>query len=125
MNLKQQVGIEAAKLVKSGMTVGLGTGSTVYYLVEELGRLAQEEGLDFVATSTSTRTRQQGEKLGLTVVDIDDAPPIDLTIDGADEVDPHFNGIKGEEQLIYSRRLSLLIRSGMYGLWMSPSWSNS
>lgn len=95
MNLKQQVGIEAAKLVKSGMTVGLGTGSTVYYLVEELGRLVQEEGLDFVATSTSTRTRQQGEKLGLTVVDIDDAPPIDLTIDGADEVDPHFNGIKG------------------------------
>ena len=46
MNLKQLAGIEAAKFVKDGMIVGLGTGSTAYYMVEEIGRRMREEGLD-------------------------------------------------------------------------------
>ena len=56
MNLKELVGIEAAKFVKDGMTVGLGTGSTAYYLVKELGRRVNEEGLKITGVVTSSKT---------------------------------------------------------------------
>ena len=58
MNLKELVGIEAAKFVKDGMTVGLGTGSTAYYLVKELGRRVNEEGLKITGVVTSSKTEQ-------------------------------------------------------------------
>ncbi|KFF30604.1 ribose-5-phosphate isomerase RpiA [Bifidobacterium bombi] len=93
--LKKAAGIEAAKIVENGMTVGLGTGSTVRYLVDELGRRTQEEGLKFTGVTTSRRTAEQAKGYGITIVDIDDVDRIDVTIDGADEVDSNFNGIKG------------------------------
>jgi ribose 5-phosphate isomerase A len=93
--LKKAAGIEGAKLVKDGMVVGLGTGSTVRFLVDELGRRTQEEGLRFTGVTTSRRTAEQAKGYGITIVDIDDVDAIDLTIDGADEVDKNFNGIKG------------------------------
>ena len=87
--LKKAAGIEAAKLVENGMIAGLGTGSTVKFLVDELGRRHQEEGLEFTGVTTSRRTQAQAESYGIKIVDID------VTIDGADEVDKNFNGIKG------------------------------
>ena len=93
--MKKEAGIEAAKLVKSGMIVGLGTGSTVRFLVDELGRRKQEEGLEFTGVTTSRRTQEQAEGYGIKIVNIDDVDHIDLCIDGADEVDKNFNGIKG------------------------------
>lgn len=93
--MKKEAGIEAAKLVKSGMIVGLGTGSTVRFLVDELGRRKQEEGLEFIGVTTSRRTQEQAEGYGIKIVNIDDVDHIDLCIDGADEVDKNFNGIKG------------------------------
>lgn len=93
--LKKAAGIDAAKLVKDDMTVGLGTGSTVRFLVDELGRRVQEEGLNFTGVTTSRRTQEQAESYGISIVDIDDVDRIDVTIDGADEVDKDFNGIKG------------------------------
>ncbi|NMN00239.1 ribose-5-phosphate isomerase [Bifidobacterium sp. DSM 109958] len=93
--LKKAAGIEAAKLVTSGMVAGLGTGSTVRFLVDELGRRVKEEGLDFTGVTTSRRTQEQAESYGIRIVNIDDVDHIDLTIDGADEVDKNFNGIKG------------------------------
>lgn len=96
--LKKEVGIEAAKLVRSGMIVGLGTGSTVKFLVDELGRRHQEEGLTFTGVTTSRRTAEQAKGYGIEIVDIDDVDHIDLTIDGADQVevtDHAINGIKG------------------------------
>lgn len=95
MNLKKQVGIESAKYVESGMIVGLGTGSTAYYMIEELGRRVKEEGLDIVGIPTSVASKQQAEALGIKIVDVDDVSHVDLTIDGADEIDPNLNGIKG------------------------------
>ena len=77
MNLKQLAGIEAAKFVKDGMIVGLGTGSTAYYMVEEIGR------------------RMREEKLEIPLKSIDEVPVVDLTIDGADEISADFQGIKG------------------------------
>ena len=93
--LKQAAGIEAAKLIDNGMIAGLGTGSTVKFLVDELGRRVKEEGLDFTGVTTSRRTQEQAEGYGIRIVDIDDVDHIDITIDGADEVDSNFNGIKG------------------------------
>ena len=93
--LKKAAGIEAAKLVENGMIAGLGTGSTVKFLVDELGRRHQEEGLEFTGVTTSRRTQAQAESYGIKIVDIDDVDHIDVTIDGADEVDKNFNGIKG------------------------------
>ena len=93
--LKMAAGIEAAKLVENDMIVGLGTGSTVRFFVDELGRRVQEEGLTFTGVTTSLRTKEQAEGYGIDIVDVDDVDHIDITIDGADEVDKNFDGIKG------------------------------
>lgn len=95
MNLKEMVGIEAAKFVEDGMIVGLGTGSTAYYMVEEIGRRVKEEGLNITGVTTSNATKKQAEELGIPLKSVDEVPYIDLTIDGADEVDSKFRGIKG------------------------------
>ena len=95
VNLKEQVGIKAAEFVTDGMIVGLGTGSTAYYFVAELGRRIKEEGLQITAVTTSSVTYEQAEGLGILLKAIDDVEVVDLTVDGADEVDPALNGIKG------------------------------
>ena len=95
VNLKEQVGIKAAEFVTDGMIVGLGTGSTAYYFVAELGRRIKEEGLQITAVTTSSVTYEQAEGLGIPLKAIDDVEVVDLTVDGADEVDPALNGIKG------------------------------
>lgn len=65
MNLKQMVGIESAKYIKNGMTVGLGTGSTAFYMVEEIGRRMREENLNIIGVTTSNATQQQAKDLGI------------------------------------------------------------
>lgn len=95
MNLKQMVGIEAATHVTSGMVVGLGTGSTAYYMVEEIGRRVKEEGLDIIGVTTSKATETQALALGIPLKSIDDVTQVDVTIDGADEISADFQGIKG------------------------------
>ena len=94
-NLKKQVGIKAAEFVKSGMVVGLGTGSTATYFVEELGRRVAEEQLEITGVTTSSVTSEQAKALGIPLASIDEVDYVDLTVDGADEIDSHLNGIKG------------------------------
>lgn len=95
MNLKQMVGIEAANYVKDGMVVGLGTGSTAYYMVEEIGRRVKEENLSIIGVTTSKQTEAQAKNLGIPLKSIDEVKRVDITIDGADEISADFNGIKG------------------------------
>lgn len=95
MNLKQQAGIEAAKYVKNGMIVGLGTGSTAKYMVDEVGRRIKEENLSIIGVTTSKQTQQQAQHLDIPLKSIDEVSHVDLTIDGADEIDQSFHGIKG------------------------------
>ena len=94
-NLKKMAGIKAAEFVKDGMVVGLGTGSTAYYFVEEIGRRIKEEGLKITAVTTSSVTSKQAEGLNIPLKSIDQVDFVDVTVDGADEVDSQFNGIKG------------------------------
>merc|ERR1719491_2098202 len=95
--LKKMVGYKAVDdYVKSGMVVGLGTGSTAYFAVERLGELLKSGELkDILAIPTSVRTKEQAESLGIPLVTLDTHSKLDVAIDGADEVDPGLNLVKG------------------------------
>lgn len=93
--MKKEVGYTAAEYIKNGMVVGLGTGSTTFYMVEALGKRIKEEGLSIIGVTTSNQTKIQAEELGIPLKNIDDVEKIDITIDGADEIDADFHGIKG------------------------------
>lgn len=95
--LKKMVGYKAVDdYVTSGMVVGLGTGSTAYFAVERLGQLLKDGTLkDIVAIPTSVRTKEQAEELGIPLVTLDTHSKLDVAIDGADEVDPDLNLVKG------------------------------
>ncbi|MFC0234400.1 ribose-5-phosphate isomerase RpiA [Vagococcus entomophilus] len=95
MNQKQLVGIEAASYVSDGMIVGLGTGSTAFFMIEELGRRVREEHLHITGVTTSLQSKVQAQKLNIPLKSIDDVPYVDLTIDGADEISADHHGIKG------------------------------
>jgi len=95
LNPKKLAGETAAKYVKDGMVVGLGTGSTVYYTLVKLGDMIQNEGLSIKGVTTSSFTTALAKELGIPLVDIDNVDKIDITIDGADEIDKNYNGIKG------------------------------
>ena len=94
MNLKKMAGEEAAGYIEDGMVLGLGTGSTVYYTILRIGELAKD-GCDLVGIPTSKKTEEMARSLNIPIGSLDDYPNIDLTIDGADEVDPRLNLIKG------------------------------
>ena len=93
--LKRKAGIEACKFVKSGMKVGLGTGSTVKHTVVELGRRIADEGLEIVGVPTSLATQKLAVEVGIPLVELSEIDGLDIVIDGADEYDPHFQLIKG------------------------------
>ncbi|MEY8369973.1 ribose-5-phosphate isomerase RpiA [Aerococcaceae bacterium 50-4] len=95
VNEKELVGVAAAQHVEDGMVVGLGTGSTAYYLITELGRRMKEEGLNFTGVPTSIQSADLASSLNIPIASLNDIPKIDLTIDGTDEFDPQLNGIKG------------------------------
>jgi len=107
MNEKQIAGEKAIEFIKEGFTVGLGTGSTVYYTIMKLGELVRN-GLRITAVSTSEKTTKLAEAQGIKISDINDVQKIDITIDGADEVDQYFNGIKGGGgALLYEKIVAL------------------
>ncbi len=85
----------AVDFVEDGMRVGLGTGSTSAWMVRCLGELVREEGLKIRGVPTSTRTAELARQVGIEVISLDEAKWLDLTIDGADEVDSDLNLIKG------------------------------
>lgn len=88
---KRTAGIAAATVVESGMTVGLGTGTTVAFLLQALA----DRHLDVVCVSSSPRTEQAARDLGLRTEDFDNVASLDIAIDGADQVSPDFWLIKG------------------------------
>lgn len=94
LNLKQLAGEYAANFVKDGMKVGLGTGSTVYWLIQKLGERVKE-GLSFQAVPTSKETEVSAKQLNISLISLNDVQSLDLTIDGADEIDANLQLIKG------------------------------
>lgn len=97
MNTETQKKIAAEKAtekIQAGMVVGLGTGSTVYYALLKLGAMVRD-GLNIVGIPTSVSTKKIATEQGIPLSTLAVCPTIDLTIDGADEVDAHLNLIKG------------------------------
>jgi ribose 5-phosphate isomerase A len=115
---KRQVGIAAAEYVRSGMAIGLGSGSTVYFFLEELGRRVAS-GLEVVGIPTSDRTAALARDFGIPLTTFEQRQELDIAVDGADEVDPRLNLIKGHggallrEKIIAmaSRRLVIVVDS--------------
>lgn len=94
--LKKLAADKAVEYVKSGMVLGLGTGSTAAFVVSKLGELLKSGELqNIVGVPTSKRTEDQARQLGIPLSVLDDHPKIDLAIDGADEVDPNLDLVKG------------------------------
>lgn len=95
MNDKELVAYQAARLVEDGMLVGLGTGSTANYFIEELARRKNEEGLQVSAVSSSVISAIKAQSLGLPLVAMEHVTSLDLYVDGADEVTPDMTLLKG------------------------------
>lgn len=103
MNLKKEAALQALGLVRSGMTLGLGSGSTTAYFIDLLGEAIHSGRLEAIqAVPTSERTAEQARKLGIPLTSLGwliehrpSAPLLDMAVDGADEVDPQLNLIKG------------------------------
>ena len=91
---KELAGRAAAKLVKDGDIVGLGTGSTAYFAIVELGERLKA-GLKIIGIPTSSQTSDLARTVGIPLTTLDEHPEIDITIDGADEIDPKLRLIKG------------------------------
>lgn len=92
--MKKFAGEKAAELVQDGMIVGLGTGTTVEFTIRKVGDMIKN-GLNIQGIPTSNSTRKLAKELAIPLTTLDDHPEIDLTIDGADEVDGSLNLIKG------------------------------
>lgn len=92
--LKRQAAARALEEVRDGMQLGLGTGSTAKHFVELLGERVAA-GLKVIGVPTSEATRSDAERCGVKLTTLDEIDRLDLTIDGADEIDPELNLIKG------------------------------
>jgi ribose 5-phosphate isomerase A len=102
-----RLAVVAADLVQPGMTVGLGTGSTADAVIRELGRRVSE-GLTFTGVPTSCRTEAMARDHGIPLTTLDDVDRLDLGIDGADEIAPNLDAIKGKGgALLYEKLVAL------------------
>ncbi len=115
MNTKQLAAEKAVSFIKDGMAVGLGTGSTAYFAIEKIGARIKEEGLKLSAIATSKRSEEQARSLNIPIVSFAEIDKLDITIDGADEVDEQLNLIKGgggallREKIVASNSKQLII----------------
>jgi len=94
--LKQQAARRAVEFIEPGMVVGLGHGSTALFAVKHIARLLETGGLSSIlGISCSIQVEDKARQLGVPLTSLDEHPIIDMTIDGADEVDPNLDLIKG------------------------------
>jgi ribose 5-phosphate isomerase A len=112
--IKKQLGKYAAGLVPENATIGLGSGSTIFWLIEELAKRVQQ-GLSIKIVPTSNQSKSLAEKAGIGSVDLNDVDLLPLTIDGADEINGEFQLIKGgggallREKMVASASEKLII----------------
>ncbi|WP_099467564.1 ribose-5-phosphate isomerase RpiA [Konateibacter massiliensis] len=104
MEQKRIAGQKAAEYIRDGMILGLGTGSTAYYMIKEVGKLVQS-GMNLKAVATSKSTESLAKELYIPLVQIDEINRIDLCIDGVDEIDKHFNAIKGGGGALFREKI--------------------
>ncbi|MCX6650586.1 MAG: ribose 5-phosphate isomerase A [Methanomassiliicoccales archaeon] len=116
MSEKKRLAAEkAVELVQDGMKVGLGTGSTAYFAIEAIGRLVKD-GFNILAVPTSIASERQARELKIPLATLDETGTLDITIDGADEVDDNLDLIKGmggallrEKIVAHSTRMQVIV----------------
>jgi len=114
MNRKQIAGEAAVQYIEDGMIIGLGSGTTVYWAIKRIGELVSK-GLRVAGIPTSIKTEKLAKECLIPLVSFKDVRNIDITIDGADEVDPNLNLIKGgggsllREKIVASASNTLII----------------
>ncbi len=101
---KKAAALAAFEFIKPGMKLGLGTGSTANFFIEELGKRVKV-GLDVQCVPTSRATNELAKKLGIKLVNFETVPYLDMTVDGADEFDPQFRLIKGGGGALLSEKI--------------------
>lgn len=112
---KKAVGEHVASMISSGMTLGVGTGSTAAMAIEALGHRIREEGLQVKGVATSFAAERLARQHGIQLSTLDETPDLDLAFDGADEVDPAFVLIKGRgaaqtrEKIVASRARQFVV----------------
>lgn len=104
MEEKKIAGIKAAEYIENNMVIGLGTGSTAYYMIEKVGELVKS-GLNIKAVATSQSTENLAKNFNIPLISIDDVERIDLAIDGVDEIDYQFNAIKGGGGALFREKM--------------------
>jgi ribose 5-phosphate isomerase A len=115
MNVKQLAAEKAVTFLDDGMTIGLGTGSTAYWAIEKIGEKVNKEGWKIKAIATSIRSEEQALGLGIPIVNFSTVRSIDVTIDGADEVDGCLQLIKGgggallREKIVATNSLQMIV----------------
>ncbi len=115
---KKNAALKAVGFVEDGMVVGLGTGSTVKFMIEALAEKVKN-GMNITAVATSKQSEELARSFGINVVDIGRVDEIDLTIDGADEFDKDLNGIKGGGgALLYEK---IVASNSKKNIWITDS----
>ncbi|MDQ8728637.1 ribose-5-phosphate isomerase RpiA [Bradyrhizobium sp. LHD-71] len=119
--LKRQAAARALEDVRDGMRLGLGTGSTARHFVDLLGERVRA-GLNVVGVPTSEATRAQAEQCGIALTTLDETPQLDLTVDGADEIDPALNLIKGAGGALLREKIVAAASSRMTVIADTTKW---
>ena len=118
---KREAAAGALDFVRSGMRLGLGTGSTARPFVEMLGERVRA-GLAVIAVPTSEATRAQAEQCGIPLTTLDDTPELDLTVDGADEIGPDLTLIKGGGGALLREKIVAAASARMVVIADSSKW---
>ncbi len=92
---KKKASLEAVKHIKDGFTIGLGSGSTVAYAIQEIGKRIQQRKLRILGVPTSHQAMMLAVHCGIPITTLNEYPQLNLTIDGADQIDRQLNLIKG------------------------------
>ncbi len=112
---KRAVGEHVASMISTGMTLGVGTGSTAAMAIEALGARIRNEGIQVKGVATSFAAERLARQHGIVLTTLDESPDLDLAFDGADEVDPAFILIKGRgaaqtrEKIVASRAKQFVV----------------
>src|ERR1700741_3896815 len=118
---KRAAAARAIDFVRSGMRLGLGTGSTAKHFVELLAERVRA-GLDILAVPTSETTRAQAERLRIALTTLDETPALDLTIDGADEIAPDLTLIKGGGGALLREKIVAMASARMIVIADESKW---
>lgn len=129
---KKKAAIAAVEFIESGMRLGLGTGSTVFYALQEIGKRLKSGKLNNIAgIPSSKKTEELAKEFGIKLISFDKVNELDLNIDGADEVDSKLNLIKGgggallREKVIaqYSKRNIIVVDESKLSANLGEKWS--